>query len=97
MSLLYKDKKDIIYSVDFKTYPDGKVKLFFSCDGGKHGSDEFIDEYIITVSELLSLLRKHDKDSEHVCENCAQRIGEECGITGLEVYPNSSCNQFCAS
>jgi hypothetical protein len=30
----------------------------------------------------------------NTCQNCTQRIGEECGITGREVYPDDSCNQF---
>lgn len=60
MSLLYKDQKDFIYSVDVKTFPDGKVKIQFSCDGGKHGTDELLDEYELTVKELLSILQKHD-------------------------------------
>ena len=60
MSLLYKNSKDFIYSVDVKTFPDGKVKLQFSCDGGKHGTDELLDEFEYTVKELLSILQKHD-------------------------------------
>ena len=60
MSLFYKDSKDLIYSVDVKTYPDGKVKLQFSCDGGKYGTDELLDEYEFTIKELLLILQKHD-------------------------------------
>ena len=60
MSLLYKDPKDLIYSVDVKTFPDSKVMIRFSCDGGKHGTDELLDEYEFTVKELLSILQKHD-------------------------------------
>lgn len=60
MSLIYKDPKDIIYSVDVNTFPDGKVAIQFSCDGGKHGTDELLDEYELTVKELLSILQKHD-------------------------------------
>jgi hypothetical protein len=67
MSLLYKDQKDIIYSVDVKTFPDGKVKLHFSCDGGKHGTDETVDEYELTVLELLKILQANSEaeQAEH--------------------------------
>ena len=56
MSLLYKNPKDIVYSVEIKSTPDGKINFEFSCDGGKHGTDEFIDEYKLTVLELLNIL-----------------------------------------
>lgn len=28
------------------------------------------------------------------CQNCSQRMGEECGINGREVYPDDSCSSF---
>ena len=31
-----------------------------------------------------------------ICENCVQRIGEECGIDGHEVYSDTTCDEFCA-
>ena len=57
---LYKDPKDFIYSADVKTLPDGKIKIQFSCDGGKHGTDALLDEFEFTVKELLSILKKYD-------------------------------------
>ena len=62
MSLLYKDPKDFIYSVDVKTFPDGKIKIQFSCDGGKFGTDELLDEYEFTVKEFMCILRKYDSE-----------------------------------
>jgi hypothetical protein len=62
MSLLYKKESELKYSVDVKTYPDGKVILQFSADCGKFGTDEMLDEYEFTVKELLSILQKHDAD-----------------------------------
>ena len=60
MSLLYKDSKDLIYNIDVKTFPDGIVKLQFSADCGKHGTEELLDEFQFTVKELLSILQKYD-------------------------------------
>lgn len=63
MSSLYKDSNDFIYSVDIKTLPNGKVKIQFSCDGGKFGTNELLDEYEYTVKELLTILQKEDSKS----------------------------------
>lgn len=62
MDLLYKDPNDFIYSANFETTEDGKIKIQFSCDGGKFGTDELIDEYEFTVKELLTILQKHDAE-----------------------------------
>jgi hypothetical protein len=59
-SLLYKNEEEVKHSVDIKTYPDGKLKLLFSADCGKFGTDEPLDEYELTVKELLLILQKHD-------------------------------------
>jgi hypothetical protein len=59
-SLLYKNEEDVKYSVDIKTFPDGKLKLLFSADCGKFGTDEPLDEYELTVKEMLLILQKHD-------------------------------------
>lgn len=60
MSLIYKKLSDLKYSLEVKTYPNGKVVLQFSADCGKFGIDERFDEYEFTVKELLSILQKHD-------------------------------------
>jgi hypothetical protein len=60
MSLLYKKESELKYSVDVKTFPEGKVVLQFSADCGKFGTDETLDEYEFSVKELLSILQKHD-------------------------------------
>lgn len=60
MSLLYKKESDLIYKVEVKTLPDGKIVLQFSADCGKFGTEESLDEYELTVKELLAILQKHD-------------------------------------
>ena len=61
MSLLYKDAKDIKYSVEIKQ-EDGKVKMLFSCDGGKFGTDEILDEIEIEPKRLLEILQENYED-----------------------------------
>ena len=56
MSLLYKDRKDVITSVDIKQV-DGKVVLDFSADCGKFGTDEELDGYTLTAERLLMILQ----------------------------------------
>lgn len=56
MNLLYPDEKDVKYSVHLQERNE-KVLITFSCDGGKFGTDEFLDEYELTPTELWTLLR----------------------------------------
>ena len=64
MGLLYKDPKDFVYSANFETTEDGKIKIQFSCDGGKFGTDELLDEYKFTVKELLTILRRYNTEKD---------------------------------
>ena len=57
MGLLYKEAQDLTYKVDFKELEDGKLQLSFSADCGKFGTEEQLDEYLLTVKELLSILQ----------------------------------------
>lgn len=59
MSLLYKDKSEVEYKVSI-SQENGKVKLRFTCDGGKFGTDETLDEYELTPKQLLDILQKTD-------------------------------------
>ena len=59
MSLLYKDRKDVITSVDIKQV-DGKVVLDFSADCGKFGTDEMLDGYTLTPKRLLEILESSE-------------------------------------
>ena len=58
--MVYKKRSDIIYLVDAKTFPNGKVSLIFSADCGAYGTNELIDDFVITAKELLHILKKHD-------------------------------------
>lgn len=62
MSLLYKDVKDIKYSVEIEQ-KDGKVKMVFSCNGGKFGTDEMLDEIEIEPKRLLEILQENYEDA----------------------------------
>jgi len=55
--MLYKEKEDIVYKVEVSEI-DGKVRLIFSCDGGKFGTDEILDMYELTPRELLKALQR---------------------------------------
>lgn len=55
MSILYKAKEDIKYSVDIEILPSGNIHFDFYCDGGKHGTDEGLCEYEFTTKQLLNL------------------------------------------
>ena len=63
--MLYKDK--ITHKVEL-TQKDGIAKLLFSCDGGKHGTDEVLDEIEIPVTELLAVLQINEKQKETIAE-----------------------------
>lgn len=60
MSTLYKNKEDVVYSVNIKDRSDdGKIDLGFSADCGKFGTDEGLDSFELTPLELLEILQKH--------------------------------------
>jgi hypothetical protein len=63
---------------------------------------EEIKNYILSKDSLGDVMyylnAKNIKKAniQKVCENCIQRIGEECGIDGHEVYSDATCDEFCA-
>lgn len=57
MSLTYKDKSEIEYGVEIQKLLGGKINMVFSCDGGKFGTDEILDEFEIPVKQLLDILQ----------------------------------------
>ena len=63
MSLLYKDKKDITTFVEIENI-NGVVKLEFSSDCGKFGTDEILDGYTLTPERLLEILQEHEHYTE---------------------------------
>jgi hypothetical protein len=65
MSLLYKDKKDIITSLEIlKRDSDDPIELTFSADCGKFGTDEILDRYTLTPNRLLQILQDRDDYTE---------------------------------
>ena len=63
MGLIYKEKEDIKYSVEI-SQKDSKVNLLFSCDGGKFGTDEILDQFSFKVYDLLRVLQKSEDYNE---------------------------------
>lgn len=61
--MLYKDKKDQTIEVDIKEL-DGKINFLFSSDCGKFGTDEILDEYILTPERLLQILQERGDITE---------------------------------
>ena len=61
MTFLYVNRKDVTINVDIKTYDKDKIKLSFSCDGGKFGTDELLNEFNMTAETLLIALEQHFK------------------------------------
>lgn len=67
MGLLYKNREDIITSVEIKPREDsGDVIMVFSSDGGKFGTDEILDGYTLTPERLLKVLQSFDNYTEFV-------------------------------
>lgn len=50
-----------------------------------------LSPYNIREREMTEI----EEDIEYTCWNCSNRCGEECGIDGTEVYPDSEiCDDF---
>ena len=64
MSLIYKDKKDMTTFVEIENV-NGVVKLEFSSDCGKFGTDETLDSYTLTPERLLEILQEHEDYTEN--------------------------------
>lgn len=56
MSSLYKNKEDVIVSIEVGQTVDS-ISLEFSSDCGKHHTDESLDGFVITNRELLEILQ----------------------------------------
>lgn len=52
------------YDVQIRQH-EHTVKMLFSCDCGKFGTDEILDEFEVTPEELLIALQKHRGSSEN--------------------------------
>jgi hypothetical protein len=60
MSLLYKPKEEQTLSVGFKFSEDGKIQIYFTSDCGKFGTNEMLDNYVLTPERLLQILQDRD-------------------------------------
>lgn len=65
MSLLYKPESDIKYEAHI-TQKDGQITLLFSCDGGKFGTDEILDEHTFNAKELLEILQRNEQEMKNI-------------------------------
>lgn len=65
MSLLYKPESEIKYEAHI-TQKDGQITLLFSCDGGKFGTDEILDEHTFNAKELLEILQRNEQEMRNI-------------------------------
>ena len=56
---MYKDKKDMTTFVEIENY-NGFVKLEFSKDCGKFGTEEILDFFKLTPELLLKILQDYE-------------------------------------
>ena len=63
MSLLYKEKKDVIISVEVIRKED-IVEFIFLADCGENGTHEIIDGYKLTPKRLMAILQDRKDYSE---------------------------------
>lgn len=63
MGLIYKEKDEITYQCDvIKHEGSDHLFLMFTCDGGKFGTSEIVDEYEIDAISLLKILQHYFKN-----------------------------------
>lgn len=60
MSFLYPNEGKIKTSVEFKELENDNIQLVFTCNGGKHGTDELLDLYVMSAEQLLDILQKYE-------------------------------------
>ena len=73
MSLLYKDPKYVIISVEVITKED-EVEFIFLADCGKHGTHEIIDGYKLTPERLMAILQDRSDYSEDELQHYLQHV-----------------------
>lgn len=57
--------------------------------------DNIFEKAIGTLAELKLLNQDENDESPKTCWECSQRIGEECGLNGKEVFPDTeACEKF---
>lgn len=60
-----------------------------------HSADNVYEKAIGTLAVLKLLNQDEDDEPPKTCWQCSHRIGEECGVNGKEVFPDTeSCEQF---
>tara|TARA_R110000751_G_scaffold85111_1_gene169982 strand:- start:366 stop:749 length:384 start_codon:yes stop_codon:yes gene_type:complete len=63
VNCVYKDKKDMTTFVEIENI-NGVLKLEFSKDCGKFGTDEVLDGYTLTPERLLEILQEYENYTE---------------------------------
>jgi len=61
MGILYKPKEEIEYNVNI-IRDTKKINFLFYNNGGKHGTDEILDEYTLTPLKLLEILQAYHEN-----------------------------------
>ena len=63
MSLLYPKPEETTYKIKVEMLGNSNLHLLFSADCGKFGTEELLDEYFLTVKELLYILQKNENEN----------------------------------
>lgn len=63
MSNLYKKPEEINYNIEVEMLGNSNLRLSFSADCGKFGTEEQLDEYFLTVKQLLYILQKNEDEN----------------------------------
>lgn len=56
---------DYKISVTPETFPNGIIKLTFTSNGGKFGTDELLDVIKMTPEQLLNILQANEANTSH--------------------------------
>lgn len=57
--MIYPEPEDVTTTVEMTTINKDLIRLDFSCDGGKFGTEESLAEFSITPEKLLEILNKN--------------------------------------
>lgn len=60
MSLLYKPKEEQTLTCDIEVDKQGKIRIDFSSDCGKFGTDEMLCGWVLTPERLMQILDERE-------------------------------------
>jgi hypothetical protein len=63
MTLLYPKPEETTYKIKVEMLGNSNLHLSFSADCGKFGTEEQLDEYFLTVKQLLYILQENEDEN----------------------------------